>query len=80
MIKEFANSGKSLEEQFFGYRLSSPRRAIECAFGRLKGRFRYLRRDMDINIDDPPYVTDLCFALHNFCEINKEAINNSSLY
>ena len=49
IMKEFINGGKSLEEQFFGYCLSSPRMVIECAFGRLKARFGYLRRDMDIH-------------------------------
>lgn len=47
---------------------------IECAFGRLKGRFGALRRDMDINIDDLPHVIYACFVLHNFCEINKELL------
>ena len=47
---------------------------IECAFGRLKGRFGALRRDMDINIDDLPHVIYACFVLYNFCEINKEPL------
>ena len=50
---------------------------IECAFGRLKARFECLRMDMDINIDDLPYVIHSCFVLHNFCEINKEVTNPS---
>ena len=75
IMKEFINGGKSLEEQFFGYCLSSPRMVIECAFGRLKPRFGCLRRDMDINIDDLRYVFHSYFALHNFCETNNEAIN-----
>ena len=75
MVKEFTNGGKSLEEQFFGYCLSSPRMVIECAFGRLKARFGCLRRDMDITNDDLPYVIHSCFTLHNFCETSSEAIN-----
>ena len=35
IMKEFANRGRTPEEQFFGYRLSSARMVIECAFGRL---------------------------------------------
>ena len=74
VMKEFPGGGNTVKEQFFGYRLSSARMAIECAFGRLKGRFGALRRDMDINIDDLPHVIHACFVLHNFCEINKELL------
>ena len=77
IMKEFANGSRTPEEQFFGYRLSSARTVIECAFGRLKARFGCLRRDMDINIDDLSYVSHSCFVLHNFYEINKEVINPS---
>ena len=30
---------------------------------------------MDINIDELPFVIYACFVLHNFCESNKESIN-----
>ena len=36
LMKEFAAGGKDMREQFFGYRLSFARMAIECAFGRLR--------------------------------------------
>ena len=72
VMKEFPGGGNTVKEQFFGYRLSSARMVIECAFGRSKGTFGALRRDMDINIDDLPHVIYACFVLHNFCEINKE--------
>ena len=45
---------------------------IPCAFGRLKARFGCLRRDMDISLDDLPYLVFAYFILLNFCEINKE--------
>ena len=75
LIKEFANGGKNEEEHFFCYKLSSARMVIECAFGRLKAKCGCLRRDMDINLHDLPYVIQKRFILHNFCEINKEQIN-----
>ena len=77
IMKEFANRGRTPEEQFFGYRLSLAKMVIECAFGRLNATFGCLRRDMDINIDDLPYVIHSCFVLHHFCEINNEVINPS---
>ena len=39
LMKEYANGGKTPDEQFFGFRLSSARMVIECGFGRLKARF-----------------------------------------
>ena len=77
IMNEFANGDRTPEEKFFGYRLSLARMVIECTFGRLKARFGCLKKGMDINIDDLPYVIHSCFALHNFCEINNEVINTN---
>ena len=57
LMKEFANGGSTSTEQFFGYRMSSSRMVIECAFGRLKGRWGALRRAIDISLDDLPNVS-----------------------
>ena len=54
LIKEFSNGGSTPTEQFFGHRMSSSRMVIESTFGQLKGRWRALRRDMDISLDDLP--------------------------
>lgn len=72
VMKEYAGGGSTPQEQYFGLRLCSARMVIECAFGRLKGRFAILKRPMDINMKDLPHVIYACFILHNFCEINKE--------
>ena len=74
-MEEFANGGKIQEKQIFGYRLSSARMVIEHPFGRLRATFSCLRRDMNIILDDLPYVKHACFIIHNFCKINKEQIN-----
>lgn len=73
-MKEYINGGSTPKEQYFGYRLCSARNVIECAFGHLKTRFGALRRTMDINMDDLPYVIYACFILHNFCEMNRETM------
>ena len=75
VMKEFAEGGKDAQEQFFGYRLSSARMVVECAFGRLKARFGCLRREMDVNLDDLPAVIHTCFILHNFSETNNETVS-----
>ena len=52
---------------------------IECAFGRLKGRFGALRRPMDINLDDVPCVIHACFILHNICELKNEKLHEETV-
>ena len=77
LMKGFVNEGSNEKEQIFGFKLSSARMVIECAFGRLKERFRCLRRKMDINIEDLLYVIYACFSLHNFCALHKESVHQS---
>ena len=54
--------------------MSSARIVIENTFGRLKGRFGYLKRDKDIDINVLPQVIMACFVLHNFCEMKNEKV------
>ena len=75
LMKEYANGGRTAQEQYFGLKLCSARNVIECSFGRLKARFGALKRAMDINIDELPYVIYACFVLHNFCEFNNESVS-----
>ncbi|KAM3877026.1 uncharacterized protein ACN63O_012576 [Diretmus argenteus] len=76
LMKEYSNGGSTPQEQYFGLCLCRARMVIECAFGRLKARFAALRRPMDINLDDLPYVIYSCFVLHNFCDASKEAVDD----
>ena len=77
LMKECPEGGTTPAEQFFGYRLSSARMVIECAFGHLKGRFGVLRSPMDVKLSDFPMVIYSCFVLHNFCEMEKEPVSES---
>ena len=52
LMKEFANCGKNLSEQFYGLRLLSARMVFECSLARLKARLGCLRRVIDINLND----------------------------
>ena len=79
LMKEFPGGGNTVQEQFFGWRLSSARMVIECAFGRLKARFGALRREMDINSAELPYVIYACFVLHNFCELQNEKVGEDDM-
>ena len=75
LMKEYASGGATRQEQYYGYTLCSGRNVIECSFGRLKARFSALKRAMDINIHDLPFVIYACFVLHNYCEMNGESIS-----
>ena len=76
LMNEFAKGGSTVQEQFFGYKLSSARMIIECAFGRLKARFGILTKAMDLSMDNIPSTILSCFILHNFCEINGETVQD----
>nr|XP_047141418.1 uncharacterized protein LOC124816319 [Hydra vulgaris] len=69
-IKEFQSCSNN-EEVIFNSMLRSARNQIECAFGRLKARWGFLRKIIDIKIETVPIVIYTCFVLHNFCEKNK---------
>ena len=77
LMKEYSNGGSTTQEQYFGMTLCSARMVIEYAFGWLKARFSALRRAMDINIRDLPYVTYACFVWHNFFEIHNESVRDT---
>ena len=74
LIKEFSSRGTTPEEYFFSYRLSSARMVVECAFGRLKGRFVNLRKYIDTDLKTTLNIIYACFFLHDFCEMNKEQL------
>ena len=48
---------------------------IECAFGRLKARWRILLRPMDITVEKLRNIIYACFVLHNFWEEVKGEID-----
>ena len=78
-MKEYSNGGSNQQEQYYGMTLCQSRMVIECAFGRLKARFGALKRHMDTNLNELPYVVYACFVLHNFCEIHGERIGEDKV-
>ena len=67
-----AQRRRAAEEESFNVYLSSGRMVIECAFGRLKGRFRKLQKRIDLDVGVVPKVVTACCILHNFCEMQHE--------
>ena len=74
VMKEFS-SCKNDKETTFNNHLRSARNQIECAFGRLKARWRILNRTLDVDLEFSTTLIYSCFVLHNFCELNKVDVN-----
>ena len=70
LMKEYDHCDSN-EQVLFNQMLRSARNQIECAFGRLKARWRILLRNMDIPLHRLPPIIHACFVLHNFCEREK---------
>ncbi|CAM4403783.1 unnamed protein product [Caretta caretta] len=67
LMKPYTGSLDSSKEQF-SYRLSKCRMVVECAFGRLKARWRCLLTRLDRSATNIPIVIAACYVLHNICE------------
>jgi hypothetical protein len=60
----------------FNYQLSRARMVVECAFGRLKGRWRCLMKRNDTDLSFMPTVVSACCVLHNLCEVHHDDFND----
>uniref|UniRef100_A0A8C8RH98 Putative nuclease HARBI1 n=1 Tax=Pelusios castaneus TaxID=367368 RepID=A0A8C8RH98_9SAUR len=76
LMKPFTGKLDPAKEPF-NYRLSRCRMVVECAFGRLKARWRSLYGRLDLNEDNIPTVISACCVLHNICENRGERFNSS---
>ncbi|CAM5163300.1 unnamed protein product [Natator depressus] len=65
-------------KELFNYRLSKCRMVVECAFGRLKGRWRSLLTRSDLSETNIPIVIVACCVLHNLCESKGETFMTGS--
>ena len=43
----------------------------ECSFGRLKARWGFLRRMVDLKLENVPIVVYCCFIFHNIFEMRR---------
>ncbi|XP_035692548.1 protein ANTAGONIST OF LIKE HETEROCHROMATIN PROTEIN 1-like [Branchiostoma floridae] len=80
LMKAYPDNGHLTREQLiFNYRLSRARMTVECAFGRLKGRWRCLSKRLDVDLDHVPTVVTACCVLHNVCEVHGEHFDDQWL-
>ena len=70
VVKEYCSCSEN-KHVIYNQMLRSVRNMIECAFGRLKNRFRILQKPIDLDICFTPTLIHSCFVLHNFCEKEK---------
>ena len=74
LMKEYEHC-ETNEEVIFNNVLRAARNPIECAFGRLKARWRFLKKDIDLNMKHIPTAVYACFILHNYCELKKSYVD-----
>ncbi|XP_019626781.1 PREDICTED: protein ALP1-like [Branchiostoma belcheri] len=78
LMKGYADNGHlSRRKTNFNFRLSSARMTVECAFGRLKGRWRCLAKSLDVDISKVPNIVSACCVLHNILEMNREEFDQA---
>lgn len=70
LMKAYPGNNLTEEQKLFNYRLSRARMTIECAFGRLKGRWRCLLKRLYNDITSVSEIVKSCCTLHNICEIH----------
>ena len=73
VMKEFNNCTET-KHVLLNNKLHATRNQIECAFGRLKSRWRILNRAAGVDINFAVKLVYACFILHNFCECNRAGI------
>jgi hypothetical protein len=69
LMKCYETKQVDLTQMHFNYAAIRTRRVVECAFGRLKARWRILQKGPEVK--DPLYcanIATICCALHNFCQ------------
>ena len=71
IMKPYPGTGTlSRKQRHFNYRLSRARMVVECAFGRLKGRWRCLLKRNDCELIFVSTIVNACCILHNLCEVH----------
>uniref|UniRef100_A0A673H6V5 DDE Tnp4 domain-containing protein n=1 Tax=Sinocyclocheilus rhinocerous TaxID=307959 RepID=A0A673H6V5_9TELE len=74
LMKGYPETGNLTEDQHcFNKTLSGARMTVECAIGRLKGRWRCLSKRLDVDISLVATIISACCTLHNICEKHNEA-------
>ena len=68
LMKDYPGSNISPEKEYFNYRLNRARIQIERAFGKLKGRWRCLFKQLECSLENAVHHVIASCILHNICE------------
>ena len=71
IIKGFTGRNLTAEQESYNVYHSKARMCVEIAFGRLKSRWRILRKRIDAKYGIVPKLITTCCILHNFVENRK---------
>ena len=65
----------------FNYQMSRVRMVVECAFGRMKSRFRCLKKKSETYLEYLPskVATCNCCVLHNLCEMREDVLQQDEI-
>ena len=69
-MKEYQTCTEN-KQVIFNNMLRSARNQVGCAFGRLKARWGFMNRKVDLKFEIVPKVAYSCFVPHNYCEARK---------
>ena len=75
LMKPYPGTGLSDKQRKYNRRLSRARVVVECAFGRLKDRWRSLLKRNDMRLDYLCNAVTACCVLHNICEVHQDAFD-----
>ena len=79
LMKPFPENPQTTDDQkHFNYRLARARMVVECAFGKLKGRWRCLLKRNDSHVSLIPDVVLACATLHNICQREGDLIEDET--
>lgn len=66
LLRPYANRSLTIEKRVFNYRLTRARRVVECSFGILANKWRFLHTPINLTMDNAIIVVKAACALHNF--------------
>ncbi|XP_054826090.1 uncharacterized protein LOC129323587 [Eublepharis macularius] len=68
LMKPYGRAATTAAHQNFDRRLARARNRVECAFGRLKARWRCLAHRLQVREHNVVAIVTACVVLHNLCE------------
>eukprot|EP00897_Mesotaenium_endlicherianum_P004412 jgi/Mesen1/399/ME000010S_10863 len=75
LLVPYAAENISWAQQTFNEKVEEALKVAKDAFGRLKGRWKFLQKRTEVKLQDLPAVLGACCVLHNICEQRNEGFS-----